>query len=83
VLSTESMGDIQLRLIDYPVQITPADPAQAVSARRDVEHGNLIIVIALGLASGLELGPLVNAAAGLGRYSLNHRESHTAARAAG
>lgn len=65
-LSLAKLWATHLQLIGYPVQVTPADPAQAALALRDVGQGDLIIAIALGLASGSELGPLLSVAADLG-----------------
>jgi len=65
-LSLAELWATHLRLIGYPVQVTPADPAQAALALRDVGQGDLIIAIALGLAPGMELGPLLSVAADLG-----------------
>jgi len=49
------------------VQVTTVDAAQTASALRYVRQGSLIFAIALGLASGLGLGPPLSAAADLGR----------------
>ena len=67
------------------MQVTPADPARAALALRDVGQGGLIIAIALGLASGSELGPLLRVAAdlGAGTASITANSTRLPARHAG
>ncbi|MBN1249469.1 MAG: MurR/RpiR family transcriptional regulator [Anaerolineae bacterium] len=76
-LSLAELWTTHLRLIGYPVEVSPADPAQAALALKELGPGDLVIAIALGLASGTELGPLLAVAAELGAETASITTSPT------
>ena len=60
-----SLWSSYLQLIGLPVRTTPVNPGLAALALQDVEPGDLLIAISLGLGSGLELGHMLSAAQAL------------------
>lgn len=76
-LSLAELWTTHLRLIGYPAEVSPADPAQAALALNEVGPGDLVMAVALGLASGTELGPLLAVAAELGAETVSITTSPT------
>ncbi|MGC9523756.1 MAG: MurR/RpiR family transcriptional regulator [Anaerolineae bacterium] len=66
-----------LRLIGCPAISIPADPAQAALVLRDLGAEDLVVAIALGLASGTEIGPILGLAADIGIQTVSITASPT------
>ncbi|MGC9348718.1 MAG: MurR/RpiR family transcriptional regulator [Anaerolineae bacterium] len=66
-----------LRLLGMHVEYTPADPAQAALVLRDLGSQDLLVAVSLGLAPGVELGHVLNAAIELGAKTVSITTSPT------
>jgi DNA-binding MurR/RpiR family transcriptional regulator len=76
-LNLAELWATHLRLLGMPVEYTPADPAQAALVLRDLGPDDLLVAISLGLASGTELGYVLNTAVELGAKTVSITTSPT------
>lgn len=76
-LGLAEMWATHLKLIGRSVESVPADPSRTALALRDLGPEDLLIVIAVGLAPGTQLGPVLQAAAERGAQTVSITASPT------